>query len=125
MSKKPTGRSLSDDQANAKLPLLKVTPRKLSLVADLIRNLNVSEALAQLEFCRKRISRDVSDLLKSAISNAENNHNLDIDKLYVSEVRVGKAMTMKRFRARARGRGAKIMKFFSNIEIILKEQEEG
>lgn len=125
MSKKSIGRVLSDSAASAKLPLLKVTPRKLSIVTDLIRNLHVSEALKQLEFCRKRISNDIIKLLKSAIANAENNHSLDIDRLYISEIRVGKALTIKRFRARARGRGAKIMKFFSNVEIILSEHEEG
>lgn len=105
--------------SSAKLRMLKTSPQKLNLIADLIRGKDVFYALTQLKYCSKRVAKNVEELLKSAIANAENNHYLDLDSLYVKEVRVGKAMVMKRFRARARGRGAKILKPFSNIEIIL------
>jgi large subunit ribosomal protein L22 len=110
--------------ASARLQMLRTSPRKLNLVADLIRGKNIEYALTQLRYCKRRISGQVLDLLKSAIANAENNHMLDIDSLYVKEVRVGKATVMKRFRARARGRGAKILKPFSNIEIIVSERSD-
>jgi len=112
----------SDEFCGAKLPMLRVSPRKLNLVADVIRGRDVQYALIQLQYCSRRISGVVLSLLKSAIANAENNHMMDIDSLYIKEVRVGKAAVMKRFRARARGRGAKILKPFSNIEIILAER---
>ena len=124
MGKKATARKLSDVEASAKLRQVRISPQKLNLVASLIRGMKVSEALIQLQFSDKRISNDVKALLESAIANAENNHDLDIDRLYVSEVRVGKSLVMKRFRARARGRGARIVKPFSNIEIIVREGEE-
>lgn len=124
MGKLAKPRRLSDNEASAKLKQIKVSPQKLNLVADLIRGLAVQEALVQLQFCKRRVAIDVKALLESAIANAENNHGLDIDALRVSEVRVGKALVMKRFKARARGRGAKILKPFSNLEIILREDEE-
>ncbi|MCE3232128.1 MAG: ribosomal protein [Rickettsiaceae bacterium] len=124
MSKRSTVRRFSDVEANAKLRQVRISPRKLNLVASLIRGMKASEALVQLEFNRKRISDDVKKLLQSAIANAENNHDLDIDRLYVSEVNVGKSLVMKRFRARARGTGARILKPFSNIEIIVRESKE-
>lgn len=103
---------------------LRVSPRKLGLVAGLIRNLNVSNALIQLSFSKKRISGDVLKCLRSAVANAENNHNMDIDSLYIAEVLVGKAVVMKRFRPRARGRGFSIKKPFSNLSIKLAERKE-
>jgi len=124
MSKSAALRKLSDNEANAKATSIKVSPRKLGLVANFIKGMRAGDALVQLQFSRKRISGEVRKLLLSAIANAENNHNLDIDRLIVSEVRVGKAMVMKRFHARARGRGARILKPFSNMEIIVRENEE-
>lgn len=103
---------------------LRVSPRKLGLVAGLIRNLHVSNALIQLTFSKKRIAKDVLKCLQSAVANAENNHNLDIDNLFVAEVLVGKAIVMKRFRPRARGRGFQIKKPFSNLSIKLVEFKE-
>lgn len=125
MGKQSAVRKLSEFEANAKLKNLRTSPQKLNLVAALIRGMKASEALVQLQFSAKRISGDVKKLLESAIANAENNHGLDIDRLVISEVRVGKSIVMKRFRARARGRGARILKPFSNIEIIVRETEEG
>lgn len=117
-------RYLNDNEASAKLRNLRTSPQKLALVADLIRGMKAEEALVQLQFSNKRIAVEVRKLLLSAIANAENNHNLDIDSLYVYRVNVGKSFVMKRFHARARGRGARILKPFSNIEIILRENNE-
>lgn len=114
--------SLKPKQSSAKLRKLRVSPRKLNDVARLIRRLSAAEALNQLQFCQRRISKDVRKCLLSAIANAENNFNMDVDALYVSEAFVGKDMLLKRFRARAKGRGNRIEKFFSNIEIILEER---
>ena len=124
MGKKALERQLSDKEAMAKAKMLRVSPQKLSLVAGLIRNKNVERAIADLSFSRKRIANDVKKVLLSAIANAENNHDLDIDQLYVSHVSVGKALVMKRLRARARGRAARIFKPYSNIRIVVKEREE-
>jgi large subunit ribosomal protein L22 len=100
---------------------LRIAPRKLNLVAGLIRNMKVSDALIQLTFCKKRISRDVKKCLQSAIANAENNFGLDIDNLVVTSATVGKALVMKRVMPRARGRAARINKFFSNLYITVTE----
>ncbi|PIR38870.1 MAG: 50S ribosomal protein L22 [Alphaproteobacteria bacterium CG11_big_fil_rev_8_21_14_0_20_39_49] len=124
MGKQATARKLQDVEASAKLRQVRISSQKLNLVASLIRGMKASEALVQLQFSQKRISREIKALLESAIANAENNHDLDIDRLYVSQVNVGKSIVMKRFRARARGRGARILKPFSNIEIIVREAEE-
>ena len=102
--------------------MIRISPYKLNLEAKSIRGKKVDDALSYLEFSKKRISDTVKDTLESAIANAENNHALDIDKLYVDEAFVGKNMVMKRWRARARGRAAKILKPFSQLTIILKEQ---
>ena len=102
--------------------MIRISPYKLNLEAKSIRGKKVDDALSYLEFSKKRISNTVKDILESAIANAENNHALDIDKLYVDEAFVGKNMVMKRWRARARGRAAKILKPFSQLTIILKEQ---
>jgi large subunit ribosomal protein L22 len=122
MSKQARARSLADNEAKAVLNKVRVSPQKLGLIAQSIRGLHVSDALVQLEFSPKRVSNDVKKLLESAIANAENNHGLDIDGLYVKEAWVGKAMVLKRFHARARGRGARITKPFSNITIVVKER---
>ena len=103
---------------------LKSSPQKTNLALGLIRGLKVDKAINNLEFSKKRISNDVLKILKSAISNAENNHQLDIDKLFVKEASVGKSMVLKRFRPRARGRAGKILKTFSKIRILVQEKEE-
>ena len=102
--------------------MIRISPYKLNLEAKSIRGKKVDDALSYLEFSKKRISNTVKDTLESAIANAENNHALDIDKLYVDEAFVGKNMVMKRWRARARGRAAKILKPFSQLTIVLKEK---
>ena len=102
---------------------IRTSPRKMNLVIGLIRGKSVGEALRALDFCKKRIAGEVKAVLNSAIANAENNHNLNVDKLIVSETYVGKSIVMKRFRARAKGRGARILKPFSNLTIVVKEAE--
>ncbi len=102
---------------------LRTGPRKLNLVANLIRGLPAEKALAQLSFSPRRISGEVKRVLMSAIANAENNHNLDVDRLVVAEAYVGKSLTMKRFRPRARGRMARINKPFSRITVVVRERE--
>ena len=104
--------------------MMRVSPYKLNIEAKSIRGKKVDEALSYLEFSKKRISQSVKATLESAIANAENNHALDIDKLYIDEAFVGKNMVMKRWRARARGRSAKILKPFSQLTIILKEEDK-
>ena len=121
MSKQATPRVLSDKEAKAVVRMLRVSPQKLNLLAQLIRGKKVSAALADLEFSRKRISTEVRKALESAIANAENNHDLDVDDLIVGEAFVGKAMVMKRFSPRARGRAGRIEKPFSNLTIIVRE----
>ena len=122
---KPKGsRRLADNEAIAINRNIRVSPQKINLVAQLIRGKKVERALADLTFSTKRISDDVKKTLESAIANAENNHQLDVDNLVVAEAFVGKAMVMKRFRARARGRGARILKPFSHLTIIVREAEE-
>ncbi len=121
MGKAATPRALPDNEAKAVARMIRVSPQKLNLVAQLIRGKKVSTALADLEFSRKRIARDVRKCLESAIANAENNHNLDVDDLVVKEAYVGKALVLKRFHARARGRGARIEKPFANLTIVVRE----
>ncbi len=104
--------------------MIRISPYKLNLEAKSIRGKKVDEALSYLEFSKKRISHTVKGILESAIANAENNHALDIDKLYIDEAYVGKNMVMKRWRARARGRAAKILKPFSQLTIVLKEKDK-
>jgi large subunit ribosomal protein L22 len=124
MSKKAKARRLQPIEAMAKVRTLRTGARKLNLVAQSIRGLKVQRALNELEFSRKRIAGDVRKALYSAISNAENNHNLDIDNLVVAEAYVGKNLTMKRFSARARGRSSRIEKPFSEITIVVRELGE-
>ena len=124
MSKAKNTRRVADNEAMAKLRMIRTSPQKLNLVAQMIRGMKVDKALADLEFSRKRISIEVKKCLESAIANAENNHGLDIDSLVVAEAYVGKNLVMKRFRARARGRGARILKPFSELTIIVREVEE-
>lgn len=114
----------TDYQALAKIKAVRTSPRKLNIVAGLIRRKRVAEALVQLEFSKRRVSNEVKDCLASAIANAENNHDLNVDNLYVSSVLVGKAFVMKRMRPRARGRSSKINKPFSSLTIIVEERED-
>lgn len=113
----------NEKEARAVLRNLRTSPIKLNQVAKMIRGQKVEKALTQLTFCDRRIAVDVKKTLMSAVANAENNHNLDIDTLVVKEAHVGKSMVMKRFRARARGRGARIEKPFSNLTIVVREEE--
>ena len=123
MSKKARERSLADTEAKAVARMLRVSPQKLNLLAQLIRGKKVAAALADLEFSRKRIARDVRKCLQSAIANAENNHDLDVDDLVVAEAHVGKALVIKRFTPRGRGRMGRIFKPFANITIVVREVE--
>ena len=111
-------------QSFAKAKSIRTSPQKLNLVAKSIRGLDIKQAIDQLTFSRKRISKEVLKVLNSAIANAENNFGLDIDRLRVDEAYVGKSLVMKRMRARARGRAARILKPFSKLTIVLKEEEE-
>jgi len=124
MSQSKQPRRLADTEARAKVVNLRISPQKLNLVAQSIRGLKVQRALNELEFSHKRIAGDVRKALYSAISNAENNHNLDIDSLVVAEAYVGKNLIMKRFASRARGRSSRIMKPFSEITIVVRSQDE-
>src|SRR3546814_10272626 len=115
---------LADDEAMAFAKHLKTSPQKLNLVAGMIRGKKADAALAELAFSQKRISGEVRKVLQSAIANAENNHQLDVDNLYVKQVSVGKTLLIKRFQARARGRAGRIQKPFSNLTVIVGEREE-
>jgi len=121
MSKEKNPQRLAENEAKAVTRMLRVSPQKLNLLAQLIRGKKVDRALADLEFSRKRSALDVKKTLESAIANAENNHDLDVDDLIVAQAYVGKAMVMKRFHARARGRAGRIEKPFSNLTIIVRE----
>jgi large subunit ribosomal protein L22 len=121
MSKEKNPPRLAENEAKAVTRMLRVSPQKLNLLAQLIRGKKVDRALADLEFSRKRSAADVKKTLESAIANAENNHDLDVDDLVVAQAFVGKAMVMKRFHARARGRASRVEKPFSNLTIIVRE----
>ena len=123
MGKAQRARVLKENEAKAISRMLRVSPQKLGLVAGLIRGKKVATALADLQFSRKRIANDVKKCLESAIANAENNHDLDVDDLVVAEAHVGKAIVIKRFVARGRGRSGRIFRPFSNLTIIVREQE--
>ena len=124
MSKKARPRRLADNEAKAIARSLRTSPQKLNLVCQTIRGRSAEAALAELAFSKRRIANDVKKTLESAIANAENNHQLDVDRLYVAEASVGKAMVMKRFRARARGRAAPILKPWSRLTVVVREREE-
>ena len=124
MGKAKVPRRLADNEACAVLRTIRISPQKLNLVASMIRGKKVSTALADLEFSRKRIADTVKKTLESAIANAENNHDLDVDALVIAEAWVGKSITMKRFMARGRGRASRIEKPFSNLTIVVREAEE-
>jgi large subunit ribosomal protein L22 len=124
MGKKSAPRRFSDNEAMAFSKSIRISPQKLNLVAGLIRGKDASKALADLGFSSKRVAGDVKRVLESAIANAENNHQLDVDRLFVSEATVGRAFALKRFRPRARGRTGSITKPFSNLTVVVREREE-
>ena len=123
MGKSSRARTLADNEAKASAKMLRVSPQKLNLVAQMIRGKKAATALADLEFSRKRISVEVRKCLESAIANAENNHDLDVDDLVVAEAHVGKALVLKRFSPRGRGRVGKILKPFSHLTIVVRQVE--
>jgi large subunit ribosomal protein L22 len=124
MSKQSAERRLDETEAKAYLHGVRTSPRKLNLVAQSIRGKTASSALAELSFSPRRIARDVKKVLQAAIANAENNHQLDVDRLYVKEAFVGRAFVMKRFHARGRGRASRVEKMFSNLTVIVRERAE-
>lgn len=124
MSKSKSERRLPEDKAMAKSKAIRTGARKLNMVAASIRGMNAQAAITQLTFEKRRVADEVKDVLQAAIANAENNHSLDVDRLFVSEAWTGRAFVMKRFRARARGRSASIEKPYSNLTIILQERKE-
>ena len=123
MSKTAHPRVLADNEAQAVARMLRVSPQKLNLLAQLIRGKKVNIALADLEFSRKRIAKEVRKCLESAIANAENNHDLDVDDLIVAQAHVGKGLVIKRFHARGRGRAGQILKPFSHLTIVVRQVE--
>ncbi len=125
MGKKSAKRRLADNEALAYAKLIRTSPRKLNLVAAGIRGKDCQSALSELQFCRRRVAGEVVKVLESAIANAENNHQLDVDRLFVAEATVGRTLEMKRLRARARGRSGLIRKPFSNLRLVVREREEG
>jgi large subunit ribosomal protein L22 len=114
----------AENEARSYARNIRTSPRKLNLVAQMIRGKEAGRAIVDLEFCERRIARDVRRALLSAVANAENNHGLDVDRLYVAEATVGKALRMRRFQARGRGRSAGIIKDFSNLTIIVRERKD-
>ncbi len=124
MSKPKHPRMLADTEAQAIMHNIRISPRKLNLVAGLIRNQPASSAVATLTFSKRRIAQQVKKVLESAIANAENNHQLDVDRLVVSRAEVGKSVVMRRFHARGRGRSAQIEKWFSHIKIVVAERSQ-
>jgi large subunit ribosomal protein L22 len=123
MGKRARDRDLPDNEAKAVARMLRVSPQKLNLVAQLIRGKKVATALGDLTFSQKRIAKEVKKCLESAIANAENNHDLDVDELIVSEAHVGKALVLKRFHPRGRGRMGRILKPFANLTIVVRQVE--
>ncbi len=124
MGQKANTRRLADNEAMAMAKYIRTSPQKLNLVAQTIRGKAAGKAMVDLDFSMRRVSQDVKKVLQSAIANAENNHGLDVDRLYVAEAFVGKSIMMRRFRARARGRSARIEKQFSRLTVVVREREE-
>ena len=124
MSKQKTERKLKDNEAQAFASVVQTTPRKLNLIASMIRGMGAQPALAALTFSRKRAAGDVKKVLQAAIANAENNHQLDVDRLVVAEAFVGGSFKLKRFHARAKGRGVRVEKKWSNLTVIVRERAE-
>ena len=124
MGKPARERTQADNEARAYSKVMRTSPQKLNLVAQMIRGKPADRAVADLTFSKRRIASEVRKVLQSAIANAENNHQLDVDRLYVKEATVGKTFVVKRFRARARGRAGRIIKPFSNLTVVVREREE-
>ena len=124
MGKPAAPRRLDDTEAQACLRGLRTSPRKLNLVAETIRGKAAASALAELTFSHRRIARDVKKVLQAAIANAENNHQLDVDRLYVKEATVGRAFVLKRFHTRGRGRSARVEKHFAHLTVVVRERAE-
>jgi len=124
MSKPKTARRLKDSEARARLSTLRTSPQKLNLVAETIRGMKVQDALSELQFSKRRIAKAVKKALESAVANAENNHQLDVDRLYVAEASVGRSIVMKRWHARGRGRSSGVQKPFSHLTIVVRERRE-
>jgi large subunit ribosomal protein L22 len=124
MGKPSTPRSLADNEASAFLRAMHISAQKLNLVAAMIRGKTAQTALAELTFSRRRIARDVKKVLQAAIANAENNHQLDVDRLYVKEATVGRAFVMRRFHTRGRGRSSRVEKHFAHLTVIVRERPE-
>jgi large subunit ribosomal protein L22 len=123
MSQKPNSRRVAETEAMAYARAIKISARKLNLVAQSIRGKSASAALAELDFSKRRIARDVKKVLQAAIANAENNHQLDVDRLVVKEASVGRAFVLKRFHARGRGRASRVEKSFANLTVVVREQD--
>ncbi|MBL1146234.1 MAG: 50S ribosomal protein L22 [Pseudomonadota bacterium] len=124
MGKPANKKRIADNEAVARAKQIRSSAQKLNLIAELIRGKDAGRALLDLEFSKRRVAQQVKVLLESAIANAENNHGLDVDRLYVKEATVGRALVMKRFRARARGRAGRIQKPFSNMRIVVSEKSD-
>jgi large subunit ribosomal protein L22 len=124
MGKQAAPRALADNEASAFLRAIRISPQKLNLVAAMIRGKAAQTALAELTFSRRRISGDVKKVLQAAIANAENNHQLDVDRLYVKEATVGRAFVMKRFHTRGRSRSARVEKHFAHLTVVVRERPE-
>ena len=124
MSKPKTPRALPEHEAQCVVRNIRISPQKLNLVAGLIRNQPASKAVATLTFSKRRIAQQVRKALESAIANAENNHQLDVDRLVVTRAEVGKSIVMRRFMARGRGRASRIEKWFSHLRIVVSEQQQ-
>ncbi|EWY39875.1 50S ribosomal protein L22 [Skermanella stibiiresistens SB22] len=124
MGKAANAPRIADNEAMAFGKMIRSSARKLNLVAELIRGKSAQAAVADLTFSKRRVAEEVRKVLQSAIANAENNHQLDVDRLYVAQATVGRALVMKRFHARARGRGARVEKPFSNLTVIVRERAE-
>jgi len=124
MGKRVAPRRLDETEAQARLRGLRTSPRKLNLVAETIRGKAAASALAELTFSHRRIARDVKKVLQAAIANAENNHQLDVDRLYIKEATVGRAFVLKRFHTRGRGRSARVEKHFAHLTVVVREGAE-
>ena len=124
MGQTANARRVKENEARAMAKYMRTSPYKLNLVAEMIRGKKAETALVDLEFSKRRIAQDVRKVLQAAVANAENNHGLDVDRLVVAEAHVGKSVTMKRFRARARGRASRVIKQFSRLTVVVREQEE-
>ncbi|HYP37255.1 MAG TPA: 50S ribosomal protein L22 [Stellaceae bacterium] len=124
MGKRVAPRRLDETEAQACLRGLRTSPRKLNLVAETIRGKAAASALAELTFSHRRIARDVKKVLQAAIANAENNHQLDVDRLYIKEATVGRAFVLKRFHTRGRGRSARVEKHFAHLTVVVREGAE-